>query len=247
MSGLLYGIGVGPGDPELLTLKALRCIGESDVVLLPAAPKEECVAYQIVKKAYPEIDKKELVCLPFPMSHDRAVLAKAHHAIYKKIAAYLAGNHTVAFLTIGDPCVYSTYHYIHRQVTANGGCAVIINGVPSFCAAAGVFGISLGDNREEIHIIPGSYDISETLTLDGTRIYMKSGRKLAMLKCALQKQEKERALEIYCVENCGMEQERRMTGTESLDPASGYLTLVIVKDAQQKGTEDMESLKGSGK
>lgn len=109
----------------------------------------------------------------------------------------------------------------------------MVSGVPSFCAAAGALGISLGDNRDEIHIIPGSYDIAETMELTGTRIYMKSGRHLEALKKALHEQEMERPLAVYCVENCGMETERRFYGIEDLDSSLGYLTIVIVKDKKE--------------
>lgn len=229
MGNILYGIGVGPGDPELLTLKALRCIKESDVIILPSEPKEECYAYNIVKKVYPQIDKKEIVCLPFPMIKEKAKLKKAHDEIYGRITGYLEEVKTVAFLTIGDPCVYSTYSYIHTRVTEDGRRAVIISGVPSFCAVSGVLGISLGDNKDEIHIIPASYDIQPTLELKGTRIYMKAGEKLRELKEALLAQEPEK-YEIYAVSNCGLDNEQIRTGLNNLDEKSGYLTVVIVKE-----------------
>lgn len=229
MESILYGIGVGPGDPELMTLKALRCIRESDVIILPSKPKEECYAYQIVKEVYPQIEEKEIVCLPFPMLKDKEKLMKAHNEIYDRIAGYLAKEKKVAFLTIGDPCVYSTYSYIHTRVTEKGGRAVIINGVPSFCAASAALGISLGDNKDEIHIIPASYDIQHTLELKGTRIYMKAGEKLAELKKVLLEHEPER-YEVYAVSNCGMDKEKISTGINELDEKSGYLTVVIVKD-----------------
>lgn len=230
MQGTLYGIGVGPGDPELMTLKALRCIKESDIVILPAAEKEKCHAYRIVEEVCPEIREKELLCLPFPMTKEKEVLKAAHREIYLRIAGFLQEGRTVAFLTIGDPSVYSTYSYIHRRVEENGGKAVMVSGVPSFCAAAGALGISLGDNRDEIHVIPGSYEIAKTMELTGTRVYMKSGKRLAELKAALTEQTKETPLEVYCVENCGMDTERRTYGIDGLDPASGYLTIVIVKE-----------------
>lgn len=230
MKGILYGIGVGPGDPELMTLKALRCLRESDIVILPAATRETCHAYQIAEAVCPEMREKQCVCLPFPMTKDEAVLEAAHEEIYERIAEYLEKGQQVAFLTIGDPSVYSTYSYIHRRVEENAGRAVMVSGVPSFCAAAGVLGISLADNRDEIHVIPGSYDTEKTLELAGTRIYMKSGKRLAELKEMLDVQSAKRPMEVYCVENCGMETERKVYGIENLDSSLGYLTTVIVKD-----------------
>lgn len=233
MGGILYGVGVGPGDPELITLKALRCIEGADILVLPAAAKEECHAYRIARNVCPHIEKKEVVCLPFPMSFDRQELADAHDQICRRIEAYLQADRTVAFLTIGDPSVYSTYSYIHKRVLGHGGRAQMISGVPSFCAAAAALSVPLAESGEQIHVIPASYETAEGESLAGTRIYMKSGKKLGRLKRILERESRTRELAVYCVENCGMENEKRMAGIESLDDASGYLTLVIVKETGQ--------------
>ena len=106
----------------------------------------------------------------------------------------------------------------------------MISGVPSFCAAAASLGISLGDNRDEIHVIPGSYEVEETMALSGTRVYMNSGKSLARLKALLEEQQKEKKLSVYCVENCGMADERIRLGAEALEENGSYLTTLIVKD-----------------
>ncbi len=234
MEAILYGVGVGPGDPELITLKAFTCIKESDIIILPSQPKEDCHAYRIVRQVYPEIEEKEIVCMPFPMTKDRDVLAGAHQKILERILEYLHRDKSVAFLTIGDPTIYSTYQYIHHQVLTRGIRAVMINGIPSFCAAAARLGLSLGDKEEEIHVIPGSYDISHTLALKGTKVYMKSGKNLAHLKEALSEYENKHNLEVYTVSNCGMIEERIAVGLENLEIQSGYLTLVIVKEKKER-------------
>ena len=89
MTGTLYGIGVGPGDPELLTLKALHCMQKSDLLLLPAEKKETCHAYQIAVSACPEIEKKEYIAISFPMTKDIQKLNQAHDAVVQKIFPYL--------------------------------------------------------------------------------------------------------------------------------------------------------------
>lgn len=255
--GILYGIGVGPGDPELLTIKAIKAVKKADVLVLPAVSKEECYAYRILSSVVPEASEKEALCMAFPMIRDEAKLALAHSRIYEAIADYLSQGKKVAFLTIGDPTVYSTYMYMHHHAEAEGIPTEIISGIPSFCAAAARLGISLGEKKEEIHIIPASYDIEETLHYSGTRVYMKSGRKLAELvdllekyaaegtvsggsnaeqkdagqRKTLVKQDKPRKeFEIYAVSNCGMEEEKVYIGLEQVREAEGYLTLVIVKE-----------------
>ena len=281
MNGILCGIGVGPGDPELLTLKAVRKIKESDIILLPAATRESCHSYGIARLAVPEIDEKEIICRNFPMTRDTAALDAAHDAIAEEVLGWMRQGKKVAFLTIGDPTVYSTFTYIASRIRVAGGQTETISGIPSFCAAAARLGISLGDREEQIRIIPGSAavrmvsgedsgnaavrmvsgedsgkaavrDLSgadsgnsatrmETADIDTeseTRIYMKSGRKLAELKAVLREEQQAlqegEELQIYSVSNCGMANEETGCGLEEIPEKKGYLTLVIVKRMLRK-------------
>jgi sirohydrochlorin cobaltochelatase/precorrin-2/cobalt-factor-2 C20-methyltransferase len=232
MAGILYGVGVGPGDPELLTLKAVRIIRESDLLLLPTEEKEKSYAYQIAKQVLPEIDSKEILCHHFPMVKDRTILEQAQDEIYQIVKFHLDQGKQIAFLTIGDPGVYSTYTYIHQRALADGQKAMIINGIPSFCAVAARLGIPLGEKKEQIHVIPGTYDIWETDRLSGTRIYMKSGKALGELRHFLEQESREKNLDIYGVTNCGMETERVFYGLDEMQAENTYLTTVIVKEKQ---------------
>lgn len=250
--GVLYGIGVGPGDPELMTLKAINTIKACDIIAIPAVSKEECYAYSIVQAVLPEIEKKQIMCTPFPMIKDKEKLTISHNKIYSDIVSELEDGKNVAMLTIGDPSVYSTYMYIHERVMQAGFTAVMISGVPSFCAAAARLGISLGEMMDEIHIIPASYDVRDTMGYGGTCVYMKSGRKLAELIEVLRTTDgsytktdeeadmclsdvnskggiRKKKMTVYGVTNCGMESERVYRGLDELTEAKGYLTIVIVK------------------
>ena len=232
--GILYGIGVGPGEPELITLKALKRIQESDIIILPAEPKEECYAYLSVKEVWPEIEQKEIICLPFPMVRDKELLKKAQDTIYKKIKDLLLMGKKVGFLTIGDPSIYSTYSYIRKRMEQDNFAFETISGVPSFCAAAAALGISLGENNQEIHIIPASYNIKESFLLTGTKVYMKSGKRLAELKKELLALKENN---VYAVSNCGLPNEKHYYSAEELDEESGYLTIVVVKSMTQSGSQ----------
>lgn len=229
--GVLYGIGVGPGDPELMTLKAINTIKACDIIAIPAVSKEECYAYSIVQAVLPEIEKKQIMCTPFPMIKDKEKLTISHNKIYCDIVSELEAGKNVAMLTIGDPSVYSTYMYIHKRVMQAGFTAVMISGVPSFCAAAARLGISLGEMMDEIHIIPASYDVRDTVGYGGTCVYMKSGKKLAELIEVLRTGDaiRKKKMTVYGVTNCGMESERVYRGLDELTEAKGYLTIVIVK------------------
>ena len=157
MNGTFYGIGVGPGDPELITVKAYRAISACGTLVFPSKTKENCYAYQIAAQICPEIEKKELLFFDFPMKKDKKELAQVHDTIYEKIGRRLADGVDVAFLTIGDPTVYSTFGYIKKRAAADQKEVRTLSGIPSFCAACARLGIALGEGKEQIHIIPGSY------------------------------------------------------------------------------------------
>lgn len=236
----LTGVGVGPGDAGLITINAIKAIRECDIILLPNENKDDCYAYKIAKAAYEDIygdiDDKEIRSMSFPMTKDETILKKAQDNAFEDITGLIDEGKSLVFLTIGDPCVYSTYHYIHRRVAESGRRADIISGVPSFCAVAARLGISLGDKDEEIHIIPATYDVKKAMEYTGTRVYMKSGRKLEELKAALNTENdivksQGGSLIVYAVSECGLPGEKVMYGIDELcnQAQLGYLTIVIVK------------------
>ena len=109
MRGMLYGVGVGPGDPELMTLKAVRMIREADVVAVPGEHAKDTVAYQIAVQAVPELETKELLAIYMPMTHDRAKMQENHQKGAKLLEKMLDAGKKVVFLTLGDPTIYSTF------------------------------------------------------------------------------------------------------------------------------------------
>lgn len=226
MSGKLYGVGVGPGDPELLTLKALRVIKEADVLLVPGNEPKESIAYQIVKGAYPQIDEKKVLAIPMPMSKDPILLEKSHDYGAEKIKKELEVGKNAAFLTLGDPTVYSTYLYLHKRILEAGYETEIISGIPSFCAAAARLNTGLAEKSELIHVVPASYQIEESLKLSGTKIFMKAGKKMKLVK----KQLLQSGAQAMMIENCGMPDEKIYKRPEEIPDEAGYYSLIIMKD-----------------
>ena len=229
MKGKLYGIGTGPGDPELLTLKAINIIEKCDVIALPNAGNNERTAFQIVEKY---AGGKPLLECRFSMEKD----AEKRNALRKKsadnICELLDQGKDVGFITLGDPTIYSTYMYIHEIVEERGYATQIISGVPSFIAAAAALNISLCAGNEALHIIPASdnENIEELLALPGNKIIMKSGSSLSnVLKALKQKGLSEKT---KIVERCTMDGERIFNSIDELEAAggAGYFSIVVVKE-----------------
>lgn len=227
MRGTLYGVGIGVGDPQLLTYQAVQRIKKCDVIAIPDSGKENFIAYNIVVQMIPELAKKEIIKISMPMTKDTEILEEYHKKGSKIILQYLENN-DVAFLTLGDPSIYATYMYIHKLIEQNGGQTKIISGVPSFCAVAAALGISLTERDEMLHIIPASYGIEYALSLSGTKVLMKVGKSFQNIKqVLLQNQDK---FDCYMIENCGMQTEKKYFSIQEFPEQTGYFTTIIVKD-----------------
>ena len=226
MKAALYGLGIGPGDPELITLKALRLIKESPVIALPGKDPKDTVAYKIVVQAYPELDQKELLAIDMPMTKDPVLLEESHRSGAEQIIGALEAGKQVAFLTLGDPTVYSTYLYVHKRVLNAGYEANIVSGITSFCAVSARLNMGLVEKAEPLHVIPASYQISEAMKLPGTKVLMKAGKKMKLVKDELKKS----GAEAVMIENCGMPGEKIYRCADEIPEDAGYYSLIIVKE-----------------
>ena len=226
-TGTLYGIGIGPGDPELLTLKAVRQIRECAVIAVPGKSPRDSVAYRIAVQAVPEIENKKLVAVDMPMTKNRAALDAFFQAGADMLEEYLRAGEDVAFLTLGDVTIYSTYLYLYPRIQERGYATAMINGIPSFCAAAARLNEGLAEGAEEIHIIPVTYQTERSLAFPGTKVLMKAGRQMEKVKELL----KGANLTVSMVENCCMEGERVCRSLEEIGETPGYYSLIIAKEA----------------
>ena len=226
MTGILYGVGVGPGDPELMTLKAVRLVRENEVIALPGPEAKETVAYQIAVQAVPELEQKTLLSLVMPMTHDKEEMARNHEKAAEAITEYLKQGKNVVFLTLGDPTIYSTYLYVQKGVQARGYEAVLVSGITSFCAAAARTNTPLVEWSEQLHVLPAVHRLEEPLDQPGTYVLMKSGRKMQQVKEILLASGRD----VVMVENCGMENEHIYRSTEEIPDDAGYYSLIIAKE-----------------
>ncbi|MBI5233004.1 MAG: precorrin-2 C(20)-methyltransferase [Deltaproteobacteria bacterium] len=157
--GALYGIGVGPGDKELLTIKAIKTLMTADIIAVPASGSlDEGVAFSIVREF---IGRKKLLKIFFPMTKDKKRLDAARTDAARKIARRLKASKDVAFITIGDPMFYSTFGYTARLVKGvlPEAKIVCVPGVSSLNASASAAAVPLAEADDAIAIIPATYGI----------------------------------------------------------------------------------------
>lgn len=174
----VYAVGVGPGDPELLTRKAERVLRQADVIMAPVSRLgEPSVALETVREFVDEA-RQELIIHRFPMTSDTSRLVPAWQEAAALIADRVAAGKTVAFITIGDPLLYSTFIYLLRilRETCPLSSIEIVPGISSINTAAAVAGVPLAEADEKIVIIPataGLTAIAEALTACETVVLLK--------------------------------------------------------------------------
>ena len=218
MKGKLYAVGVGPGDPELLTLKAARVLSNADVIACPAKDGGPGLAYRIAEQACPGISGKETLLLDFPMR--KGDLTELHRKAAESLISVLSTGKTTACLTLGDPCVYSTFSYISDYIKEAGFETEIVSGIPSFCAVAARLGLPIAQGDEAVMITPREY-----VDFDGTIIIMKAGSDSRSVR----EEAGACGKSAYLVKNYGMPEEAVYTCTDPFPERSGYFSTIIVK------------------
>ena len=178
----LTGIGVGPGDPDLLTVKAVKAIQDADMIMCPASAEDRpSIALSVVESLIDKSKNQEIVKLIFPMTKDKAVL-EAHWKENSKIMAekVLSGKNVV-YLTVGDPYLYSTWIYMHREISKKHPemKITVIPGIVSMFTFASKVGISIAEGAEKVSIIPSCYDLSSVKEIaknSEVLVFLKDGR-----------------------------------------------------------------------
>ncbi len=229
--GTLYGVSVGSGDPELMTVKAVRILESCGVIAVPRTHGENSLALSIAEHAA-DLSGKRKVYLDFPMCRDREALDRNYDEIAEILCGLLKSD-DVAVPTLGDISVYSTFSRIAQRVEERGFKAEICAGVTSFSAAAAVLGKPLCLGSEPLHILPyGCEDFEKLLDLRGTKVIMKTGSKSGELIALLRK--KGLALRTSVIENCGLDNERIFGSLDEDTDDTGYFTLFIVGECRDE-------------
>ena len=175
-------VGCGPGDPELLTVKAVKAIQNADVIMCPTSKEgKDSIAYSIVSSLVNTSKKPEVVNLVFPMVKDKDVLENTWEKNAQIIAEAVRKDKNVVYLTVGDPSLYSTWIYVNRELKTKYPDIkiTIIPGIVSMFAFASKVGISIAEGDETMAVIPACYDLTrvkETAKNCDTMIFLKDGR-----------------------------------------------------------------------
>ncbi|KYP79462.1 precorrin-2 C(20)-methyltransferase [Ferroacidibacillus organovorans] len=160
--GTLYGVGVGPGDPELVTVKAYRLMQTAPVIAYPNKRMGgKSYALEIVER-YVNPSEKTMLGLVFPMTKDEDVLLRHWEDTVEKVWAYLRQGQDVVFVTEGDPMLYSTFIHMSRLMRQEHPEAEVVSipGVSSVNAAASRLGVPLADGDEVVAIVPANRDLT---------------------------------------------------------------------------------------
>ena len=184
--GKLYGIGVGPGDTELLTLKAARILESVPVVFSPKSSKEkDSIALSIVKPILEKRDdyKRLMVVAPiFPMIEDKSELEKIWDSAAEMIAQYLDSGRDVAFVTLGDTSIFSTYSYVQKKLIGRYEIETI-PGITSFTACAAAKNEALVEQNDILTIVPKIDErLNEVLDYSDSIVLMKASRNTSDLE-----------------------------------------------------------------
>ena len=229
----LYGVGVGPGDPDLMTVKARRALAECPVIAYFAARRSRGNGFAVVEPFVE--DHHQLLRLTYPVtteSVDRADYERVIGAFYdesaRAIEEHLVADRDVAVVCEGDPFFYGSYMYIHERL-ADRHPTEVIPGVTSFSAAAAAAGRPLVSMNETLTVIPGVLppdELKEALARVDAAVVMKVGRRLPAVRDAVEAcGHGDRA--IY-VERASCESERVLPLTETLDVDAPYFSLVLI-------------------
>ena len=185
MNGVLYGVGVGPGDPELITLKSLRLIKSTEVIAYPKLKGSKSFARNIIEE-FIDLPKVE-IAIEIPMTVNRLPAQRAYDAAAQKISTHLNMGEIVVFLCEGDPFFYGSFMYMHSRLYKKY-LVEIIPGVSSMTACAAMAKKPLAARNEVLTVLPGPLskkELERRLADNNSSAIMKVGRHIKKIKSVI--------------------------------------------------------------
>lgn len=235
-SGTLYGVGVGPGDPELLTLKAVRILRAVPIIAYPATPQGSAQARDIAAEWL--VGKREIP-ITMPCMLDRGPVNQGYDAAAVVIAEALTAGQDVAILCEGDPLFYGSFSYLLQRLGDRFPC-VVIPGINSVSAAAAAAAIPLITGEQQLTVIPataGDEALRQALLGSDSVAILKPGRHRPRLLKLLQ--ETSRADDVLYIEQASRPAERIVKRFVDIPATPGpYFALFLVVRAENwQGSE----------
>jgi precorrin-2/cobalt-factor-2 C20-methyltransferase len=229
--GVLYGVGVGPGDPDLITVKALEVLRSVNKVFAACSSKNDySLSKNIVTKHLGETDIEEM---PFPMTRDGEALNNAWEKNARRVLKALHSGLDAAFITLGDPLTFSTFSYLLRTIRRLDPEIALktVPGITSYQAGAAAANMPLTEGEESLHLISGARGGAKL------RRVVESAENIVMLKVYKHFEDIYATLEdldlldrALLVSRCGLEGETVVTDVRSCkDKEMPYLSLVVIK------------------
>lgn len=247
MSGKLYGVGLGPGDPSLMTVRAVEVIAEADVIAYHSARHGRSIARSIAAKHIQERHIEERLVYPVttettdhPGGYQGAI-DDFYAEAAARLAAHLDAGRTVAVLAEGDPLFYGSYMHMHKRL-ADGYDTEVIPGVTSVSAAAARLGTPLAEGEEVLTILPGTLpeeELTARLAATDAAVVMKLGRTFTKVRGALESSG--RLGEARYVERATMSGER-LAELADVDPESVPYFAVAVLPSQVDAEPEVREL-----
>jgi precorrin-2/cobalt-factor-2 C20-methyltransferase len=238
--GTLYGVGAGPGAPDLLTLRAKRVLESVEVLALPrSSDYGASVAWQIIEPIIGKRAGQERLRLTFPMSKDPDQVRPHVDAAVDAIGEALLAGRSVAFVTEGDPSVFSTFGYVRREALRRWPSlrVEVVPGVTSITAVAAAGAVPLADGHERIAIVPATYgvdDLTGLLERFDTVVLMKLGGEMPAILSALE--QKGLTEQAFFVSKATMAEQRVEHDVRRVvDERGGCFAMMIVKRRDGSG------------
>ena len=224
----VYLIGLGPGDPDLMTMKGLKAMEKSDRVIVPQSDTTgRSIAREIVLNYIPE-DK--ITMYFFPMTNDERELDKRYAELALQIENYLHQGETVSYVTLGEPTIYSTCNYLRSKLTARHIQAQLIPAVSSMNAAACAVGLSLCEKKENFGVYElsgNSEEIMNCIRRHPCVVFMKVHKKLEVLLKAVKQLNPAQA---YLIRRIGLDGERIYNLLNEIPPPeAAYLSIALIR------------------